>query len=606
MFSFFKKNKKDQEFEQNDEKKKWPTIRQLRHTFKVLPSRERWLARILLIIILVSIGVLIFNYYWGKTEGIPQVGGIYREGILGQPRFINPILAQTNDTDRDITQLIFSGLFKYDGHSQLVPDLAKEYSVSEDGLTYTVKLKKGLLWHNGETLTADDIVFTIKTIQDRAYGSPLRINWQTIEVEKIDQHTIEFKLKNIYAPFIHNLTVGILPKHLWAGISDQNFPLAEHNLKPVGSGPYKFEELEQDKSERISSISLIRNESFYLTEDKNNKNLQLDGKNALENKPPYIEKITIKFYGSQDGLLNAYQNYQVDGIGLLSASGYSQLHSRTEIRQISIPVYYAVFFNQSQSKALSDKTVRIALSYATNKEELIDRVLDGKGQIVDSPFLPNWPFYTDQINVYDFALEHANNILEEEGWQDTDGDGIRQKEINKEEVNLEINLTSTNWPEVVQTAEILKEQWEKIGARINLEIVNSANIQQDYIKPRQYQTLLFGEVLGADPDPFAFWHSSHKKDPFLNLALYQNQDADKLLEEARQTINQSAREEKYKEFQKIITQDAPAVFLYSPNYLYAVNKKVKGLDIKKMALPSQRFSQVENWYIKTKRIDKTD
>jgi len=251
---------------------------------------------------------------------------------------------------------------------------------------------------------------------------------------------------------------------------------------------------------------------------------------------------------------------------------------------------------------LADRNVRLALSYATNKEEIIEKVLNGKGEQVNSPLLSNWPNYTSEIDIYDFALEHAQNILEENGWKDTDEDGIRQKTINDEDTKLEINLVASDWPEFEQTAEILKEQWGKIGAQVNLEIIESIDIQQEYLRPRNYQALLFGEVLGADPDPFAFWHSTQKKDPGLNVAFYENKEVDKLLEDARQTIEQEKRTEKYAEFQKILIEDVPAVFLYSPTYLYPVNKKIKGIEIEKLAQPSFRFSQIENWYINTKRV----
>jgi len=241
--------------------------------------------------------------------------------------------------------------------------------------------------------------------------------------------------------------------------------------------------------------------------------------------------------------------------------------------KFNIPAYYAVFFNQTESKVLADKTVRLALSYATDKKRIISKILSDKGIQIDSPLLPDWFGYTPETNIYEFALEHANNTLEAAEWKDLNNDGIREKTIDGEEIELEINILTTNWPELQQTAELLKEQWEKIGARINLEILDAVTVQQDYIKPRQYEALLFGEVLNADPDPFAFWHSSQRKDPGLNLSVYANDKIDKLLEEGRQSIDQESRKEKYNEFQKLLTEDVPAVFLYSPTYLYPVNKK---------------------------------
>ena len=540
--------------------------------------------RILSSVILISVITLIFGVYVNKTDSVPELGGEYSEGVLGQPRFINPVLAQTNDADRDLVQFIYSSLFKYDGQGNLIPDLVEEYSIGEDNVTYNITLKKDVLWHDNELLTVNDVIFTIKTIQDPEYKSPLRSIWQGIQIEKIDEFTIQFKLNNVYVNFLHNLTISIMPRHLWAGISASNFPLAQYNLKPIGSGPYKFKEFNKNEDGNIESMKFVYNENYYLTEG------------------PFIKKLNIFFYRNQDSLIKAYQKRQIDGLSFLSPQNELEVRNSINIHNINLPIYYSVFFNQTKSKPLADRNVRLALSYATNKEEIIEKVLNGKGEQVNSPLLSNWPNYTSEIDIYDFALEHAQNILEENGWKDTDEDGIRQKTINDEDTKLEINLVASDWPEFEQTAEILKEQWEKIGAQVNLEIIESIDIQQEYLRPRNYQALLFGEVLGADPDPFAFWHSTQKKDPGLNVAFYENKEVDKLLEDARQTIEQEKRTEKYAEFQKILIEDVPAVFLYSPTYLYPINKKIKGIEIEKLAQPSFRFSQIENWYINTKRV----
>jgi len=521
----------------------------------------------------------------------PKIGGSYTEGILGQPRYINPVLAQTNDADRDIAQVVYSGLFKYDGYGNLIPDLVKRYTIEDEGLTYNISLKKDVFWHDGQPLNADDVIFTIKTIQDPEYKSPLKTNWQGVKIEKVDDYTVEFKLNNIYAPFLHNLTIGILPKHLWAGISAANFPLAEYNLKPVGSGPYKFKNLKNNKDGKVNSIELARNEKFYLPYSKNN---ELQG--------PFIEKITFKFYSSQEEVLNGLKKREIDGISFIPAEKIGGGENSLNIYKINLPIYYAVFFNQTESKALSDKSVRQALVYALNKQQVVNDVLKEEGAVVDSPFLPGWFGYSEDIKRYEYEPEKTKQILGDNNWTDADGDGILEKKIGDEEVKLEINLLTSNWPELAKAAEIIKSQWEQIGAKVNLTTADSNVIQQEYIRPRQYQALLFGEVLNADPDPFAFWHSSQKKDPGLNLSLYQNKDVDKLLEDARQTTDEQIRAAKYAEFQKIITDELPAIFLYSPTYLYPVDESIKGIDIERLPIHSQRFSQIEDWFIKTKRV----
>lgn len=539
----------------------------------------------MIFVILISFFSLAVRSYFNRTQKTADFGGKYQEGIIGQqPRFLNPILAQTNDTDRDLVQIIFSSLLKYDEADNLVSDLAESYEIKDNGLIYEFTLRKDAKWHDKEPLTADDVVFTVKTIQSPEYKSPLKINWSGVEAEKVDDYTVRFTLKNIYAPFLHNMTVGILPKHLWAGISAQNFPLAEYNLKPIGSGPYKFKELKKDKSGTIQFIELEKNKNFYLKE-------------------PYISNLVFRFYQSETAAVQAFNKRQVDGLNFISAGQKSKIVRRDiNVYQIGLPRYFAVFFNQTQSKALSDKTVRLALSYATDKKEIIEKVLSGNGLAMDSPLLPGLLGYTAETKIYDFAPEHARNILEANDWKDNDNDGLREKKIGSEEIKLEITLITTDWSELKEAANLLKEQWEKVGAKINLETVGPGMIRGDYIRPRNYQALLFGEVLGADPDPFAFWHSSQKRDPGLNLSLYDNKKVDKLLEEARQILEPENRIGKYKEFQELLIDEAPAIFLYSPAYLYPVDTKIKGISFKNLSLPSQRFSQIENWYIKTDRV----
>lgn len=563
--------------------KEWPRWSQWKQLPRILNNQERWIVRGLFLIIVLCLGLLIYHYCLDNSYLIPEAGGCYREGILGQPRYINPVLSQTNDADRDLVQLIYSSLFKYNGQGRLVNDLVDSYTIEDEGLTYQISLKKNVRWHDGQPLTADDVIFTIELIKDPEYNSPLRNNWQNVETEKIDNFNFRLKIKSVYAPFLHNLTFGVLPKHLWQEISPANFTLAEYDLKPIGSGPYKFKELSKVKNGKINSIELVRNEEFYL--DK-----------------PYIESLILKFYNSQQELVEAYQRKQIDGLSTVSVSHLEELNNNFTLHQINLPIYYAIFFNQNKSKALADKTVRLALAYATDKQNIIDQVLAGYGQSIDSPLLPGCLGYKEDVKVYDFALEHANNILEADGWSDEDGDGVREKEIKEETVKLEINLVASDWPEIEASAKLIQEQWQKVGARVNLQIVDSLALQQDYLRPREYQALLFGEALGADPDPFAFWHSSHRKDPGLNIALYQNKDVDKLLEEARQNLDSEARSEKYREFQELLVEDVPAVFLFSPTYLYPVNHKVQGIQLEKISIHSYRFSQIENWYIKTNRV----
>lgn len=574
-----------------------PSRKQLRHLPKVLSPKER---KIILVLFVITIGSLVampLAAFYHFTKPVPSFGGSLTEGIIGVLKYLNPLLAQNNDADRDLVSLVFDGLMRYDGQGKIENGLAQSYEISTDGLTYTFKLRDNLKWHDGKPLTSDDVVFTILTAQNADYGSSQRIIWQGIEVSKVDDQTVVFKLKNKYAQFLNNTTLGILPKHIWENVKPVNFSLSDFNIKPIGSGPYKFYKIRRDSSGNIIYFELAPFEKYYVGR-------------------PYISRITFKFYQSDEQLLVAYGNGEVEGLGFLSPQKLNSIRflGQLKIRKLQLPRYFAIFFNQNRSKLLTDKNLRLALSYMTDKEKLLENILENNGMAINSPVLPGIVNIPDSITKYDFNLETANKILEDAGWKypaSSSADiNIREKSPpppkNKKEspgepTKLEIKLTTSDWPELIAVGNEIKKQWEVAGVQVLLEILPLPELQQA-IKSREYDALLFGEVLSLDPDPFSFWHSSQKRDPGLNLALYDNKDADKLLEEARQILDDSERLSKYDDFQKIVVNDVPVIFLYSPDYLYAQPTKIKGNETKLISVPSDRFDTINKWYIETKRI----
>ena len=564
--------------------KKFPSRQQWQNLPSVLTTKERYFIFGLTTLALLSLFGWIFANYLKNTVPIPDYGGSFKEGIAGNPQYINPVLSQANDADRDVTELIFSGLLKYNSKGELTPDLVEKYNIGDNGKTYEFFLKKDIKWHDDQPFTADDVVFTIKIIQNPDYRSPVRINWTGVDVEKIDDFAVRFKLKTPYAPFLANNTIGILAKHIWEKIPPINFALAPENLSPIGTGLYKFKKITKDKEGFVSYIELEAFDEYGSP------------------RRPYINKINLYFYPDEESLIRAFNHGKFNNLSLASVKDKELLKPlpMANTFKLILPRYFAVFFNQSKNKALADKTVRLALNHATNKKEIIDKVLNGEGKTVDSPIPTGVWGHTDETKIYDFAIDHAKNILETAGWKDKDNDGIREKGGEK----LEFELITTELKELQQVANLLQEQWQKIGAKANVKILTIGEIQQQYIRPREYQALLFGEVLGLDPDPFSFWHSSQKKDPGLNLALYDNKSVDDLLKDARQTLDPTTRAEKYKKFQQLVIDDAPVVFLYSSYQLYFVAKKIKGIEIENVVLPSKRFAGIEDWYIKTQRVKK--
>ncbi len=565
------------------------SIKHWRHLLRGLTRGEINLILFWLGLAIVSLGFMSGYDYWALRTAAPAVGGGYSEGLVGEPRYLNPILASTNEVDRDITTLIFSGLVKHDNRGQIIPDLAASYKISADGKTYEFTLRDKLFWPDNKPLTSDDVVFTLNLIKDGKYQSPLRNNWQGIKIEKIDDKKLNIKLPVQYEPFLENAAVGILPQHLWANIQPQNFLLTQLNTKPIGLGQYQLAKITKNAAGSIRSMELSPNPKYY---QKAN-----------------IAKLVLRFYENQEDLISGYKRGEIDGFSLNSPKEKDDIKNRSvNFYNLKLPRYFAVFFNQPKSDVLSDVNVRKALGYATDRKTIAEEILKNEAEAQSGPF----PFGVLKLEppdkTYEFNIETAADLLDKAGWKKSSENGIREKKLSgqKKKTSLEFTLTTTDWPELTQVASLLKTDWEKIGAKVNLDVVPVNAIQLQTIRPREYEALLFGEVLGLNPDPFSFWHSTQRKDPGLNLSAYSNKKVDGLLESARQMLSPQEKIKKYSEFQNIIMNDLPAIFLYSPNYIYAVSNKVKGIETEAINTPSQRFENINQWYISTTRVKSSE
>mgnify|MGYP001323185149 CR=1 FL=1 len=638
--------------------RRWPKTKHWKYFFRILSLKEKILFLLLFLAAGFSFFFLASGVYSRLTTEVPAAGGVFIEGLVGQPRFINPVYANT-DADRDIAELVFSGLMKYDKNMRLEPDLAADFPrIEDDGRTYIFTLKDGLLWQDGESLDADDVVFTIKTIQNPDFKSPYLANWIGVGVEKLSPLSVKFTLQKPYSAFLENCALKIIPSHIWEGISAESFAFQSYNLEEaVGSGMYRLSGVEKNQLQQINSVRLEANPRYY-------------------GQKPFIKKIDFIFFRTEQELQRAAED------GAVSALGADNLKNTEGWKKTAVflPRYFAVFLNPEKSEVLKDKNIRLALSYGTNKKEL------GKNT-VDSPLMPDFYGFALPEKVYAYDPDQANSILAQAGYLDTDSDGLREKPAPKdpsfrfksrlatgssgEEVkrlqkclgfeetgffgnqtkqaviafqekysdeilkpaglssgtgivgestrnklnefcfsnpqtpaSLSLSLVTVDQPQMKQTAEILKRQWEEIGIQVQINTYPIFQLEQEIIKPRNYEILLFGEVLGAVPDLFPFWHSSQKNDPGYNLSLYENKAVDELLEDARKSSDESDRQDKFTLIQSAIVNDIPAIFLFSPEYSYLVSEKIKGIEDKKAVNPSKRFIGIENWHIKTKKVFK--
>lgn len=545
---------------------------------------ERVTVLLLGITLVVSATLSVVGYLQRHTHLIPQNGGTYTEAAVGQPRYLNPILAgtNTNGSDVDISRLVYSSLFRLDHNLQLQNDLATDYRLSADNKEYTIHLRSDVTWHDGERFTADDVVFTIRSMQTPEYGSPLERTFEGVEVQKVDDTTVVFKLSQPYAPFLTSLTVGMVPEHVWESIAPKNAALAEQTLKPVGTGPYKFAELAtRRKTGDITHVRVVRNPSYY-------------------GQYPHLDEIIFTFFPTHDEAIQEFVAGNVDGVGFLPLQLQAKVrrHSSLDIHRLLLPQYFGLFFNQQKNDILGDAGVRNALSLGLDRTAIVREALSGEGEALHLPIPAGVFAFNDDIPAPAYDPEAAQQNLADAGWKDADNDGIREKDNKR----LHLRITTTDWPEYVRTAEIVQQQWHEIGVETEIQHFGAGTIQQTAVRPREYEVLLFGEILNPQPDPYPFWHSTQTRNPGYNFALFKNEQVDKLLEEARKTLNDEARQEKYKEFQGKILDLKPALILYRPYYLFATKDDVRGLDLQFAGLPSDRFNTIEQWHVRTKRV----
>lgn len=619
--------------------KKIPNFRQLTKLPTVLVAGEKMIIWTLTALLIISSTIWSWRFYQRHLTISPKANGEYTEGLIGFPSYINPLL-QISDADRSLSYLIFSGLLRRDKNQQLVPDLAENYEISDDQKTYTFKLRRDVIWHDGEKFTSNDVAFTIESIQKPEFKSPLNISFNGIEIEVIDDYIIKFILPEPYSPFLNLLTVGILPEHLWSNIEPNTAPLASYNLEPIGTGRWQFSKLTSDKNTGlIKSIELKRFNQYYQTKS-------------------YLEKIIFKFYPDSNQAIDALKNKNIQGLEFVSDSDKNKVEQlkNVVIKNLSVPQYTAIFLNQKNNNALRDINVRKAIAISIDRLALIKQI-NSTGQPIYGPILPDFIGYNAELGKTEFNFDEANKILDDNKWKRVTAEELisskkieltkklqtlekqlsdNQKTINRvsntannteeleqeknkitteiteldqlktqdfyrqnADILLQIQLTTIDRPENILTAEAIKKWWAQIGIKTEIKITDKTKVQKDIIKPRLYEALLFSESIGSDPDPYPFWHSSQNQDPGLNLALFTNKDADKLLEEARQTANQEIRSDKYLKFQEILVKEMPAIFLYQSTYNYPFYIKINNFNVKRLITPVDRFANIEEWYLNT-------
>lgn len=523
-------------------------------------------------VLVVTISLLGF---WQQNNAInaryltqaPASGGTYTEALVGTVKGVNPIFPD-NSATTDVSAVVFSGLTKVGSDRKIVGDIATSWEISADKKTYIFHLQKGIKWQDGAKLTADDVAFTINRIQNPDTRSPLSGNWSGVKYEVLDPSTIQLNLPNSYASFLFNTTVGILPKHLLDKVKPSLLKTYEFNQRPVGSGPFKLREIKDGQDELV----LDRYQEYFAG-------------------TPLIEQIRFVQYSNSNDFLDGYLKKQVNGFVITKpeiAKQAKQIDDLT-IHNLNLPAYGALFFNL-RAPAVSDVRLRQALALATDKNSIITNELDGRGTKISYPILAGYSGFDSTVPRYDFNQQKAKEMI---------------AQINPEQLkNIRLRIVTVRGSVYEEIADSVKQMWASVGVNSDVTAVSLDELQQNFIRPRNYDVLLYGQSLGIDSDIYSYWHSSQAADPGSNLSQYANTEADKLLETGRTAKDAAYKNSRYSAFLQLWAKDVPAIILYTPFYNYAQNKAVGGLSANKLVEPSDRFLDIQKWYVQTREATK--
>lgn len=549
-----------------------------------LPLKIKLLVAFLLIF---GTGNLIFYFHQINIDyltEVPVTSGSMTEGVIGTPRFINPLLA-SSDVDRDLTTLIYSGLMRRQADGSLILDLAQSYTASDNLQTYTFILKNNLTWHDGKPLTSSDIAYTIKTIKNSDIGHSNQTLWNNINVEIKNDRELSFVLNKPFPGFLEMATLGILPKHIWENTEVSNFTFSDFNINPIGSGPYKVNKIKKDVASIPTAYELVPFENFALN-------------------GPYISQINFRFYPNEQLLFEAYKKNEIDSLSNISPYFVNTI--RLEGKRVittPLPRVFGLFFNQNQNPAFTQKEVREALDIAIDKDHIVKNILNGYGTVVNGPLSPQTFGYEaiksdSQINK---RAEIATQKLLTGGWK-KNSDGLLSKNINGSNTLLKFTITTTESEELETIANFVKTEWEKIGASVDIIVLDQNTLNQEVIRPRKYDVLFFGMIVSNETDLYSFWHSSGRNDPGLNVSLYTSVNTDSLLDKLESTEDKNLKRDLVRRIQSNIVADSPAVFLYSPYFIYTTKNEVQNIDLKYLIKSSDRLLEIYNWHLKTERV----
>ena len=554
--------------------------------FHKIMKRLRWQILVVAVTIVI-VALLLLSQQPVSTPFLPEAapGGIYTEALIGSMGRLNPMLDWNNSADRDINRLIFSGLIRFDSHGMPQPDLAEAWGNSPDGTLYNFSIRPNAVWHDGQSVTSDDVIFTIEMIKSAGSLFPQDIKdmWSQIEVKRVDDKTLQFKLPEPFAPFLDYATFGVLPKHLLDAVPADQLANAEFNLNPIGTGPYKFSQL-MTSGGQISGVVLVVNEDYYLS-------------------GPFVEQVVFRYYPDSASAFDAYQQGEVLGVSQLTNDILPQALAEPTLSVYSsrLPQLGLVFLNLNNPSVqfLQSEKIRQALLLGVNRNNIVSHIMQGQAIIADGPILTgSWAYY-NEIHHYDYDPDAAMVLLKDEGFVIPAGGGdVRAKDGQF----LTFTLVHPDDTIHTQIAQTIQADWSLIGVKVDLQSVTYDSLEKDFLATRNYQAALadINTSRTPDPDPYLFWHQSEATGG-QNYSQWDSRTASEFIETARTATDFDTRARLYRNFQVVFAKEVPSLPLYYPVYSYGVDAQVQGVQVAPMYDISDRLALIAEWFLVTRR-----
>jgi peptide/nickel transport system substrate-binding protein len=539
-------------------------------------ARDKFVVVALLALLAIVSTGAVFLDQSERTTVVAAEGGTYVEGVVSAPQFLQPVLAST-DVDQDVVALAFAGLTHLDRDGSVVADLAT-FTTDAEGKVWTFTIRDDAKWHDGQPVTAADVLYTVSLVQDKAYVGPYSDAFRGVKAEQTGLRVVQFTLPEAFGSFASNTTLPLMPEHILKGTAYNDLARSSFNLRPIGAGPFRVSEVD------ARQIVLTRNTDYYGVRPERSR--------------PYLDRIVLRSYPSAAEALTAVSRGEIDGVGGLSTSDAVRARTLKNVTLYSFPTpdYTALFLNVRPAKAMfRDRQVRQAIATAIDKGRVLDLAADGRGSVADELVPPTSWAYVRDVKRYDRSPEEARRLLDSSGWTDHDNDGVR----DKDGVKLAFGISTSDEPARVSAAIQIIDDLRAVGISAELKAVPFAQLIDKVLAERSYDALLIGITGSGDPDPYTLFHSSEIADPGHNFSGFFTLALDRALESSRRTSDPAKRTELMASIFQTVALESPVIFLYFSDYLYAQRDQVYGLRIMPITSPSARFWNAYDWYVKT-------